>query len=657
MEKIRVEYLLPNITSERKLKWLENAKLIRKARDCEIVNWNFSEYLYRLHRENYKFTTGSFNKDITDEVNQRDYENWKVGNYFNIYQLNENSIIWDKTVIDALGHYLINSPLALPQFLLENVVDIIGLFLGQRILYSSVGLDSQFRKGPYQLISASKISKEEYAQMNIEAKYRFTLFANVIKQLLDAEINLEEFIFVNVRAAQTYQELGMMSLWNKKIKMSDYTRLDGISFSKEEVTNYFSFTTLTEFLDAIESLTETEYYIDFNEESMMLDPEKIKEFPKYPISDISYFGEENLISVKTVCETLKEQLNKVKKESEEKVLKRKLSTLRSKVAKSEKTIDYSAVQLEMDMLFEEITTSAILNKEIYLRELKNMLKQLGIQQTLDGQKELEINQKERTAQKGIEEQVQELNHRMNTLENRVNNLEKSLFEYIEHGGENPLKGEVSLSKEEIIKLISEYHPTTKRANMRKKRLLTSLKIATLGTMIGGMLFLNTSSSTPIPVVEEQIFPQQEENQQEIPSTVVPEKEEEIEKELLVTIPESVTVINNNLKPVEEIVLEVIRGKWGNEPDRSLKLTQAGYDYIIIQGFVNQVLIDNIPITELRTIGEIAVEVMQGKWGEGEEQKRRLEKVGFDSLLIESFIKETEPENFDVIRSKQYTKVS
>lgn len=43
------------------------------------------------------------------------------------------------------------------------------------------------------------------------------------------------------------------------------------------------------------------------------------------------------------------------------------------------------------------------------------------------------------------------------------------------------------------------------------------------------------------------------------------------------------------KPAEEIAMEVIDGKWGCGNDRRQKLTNAGYDYEQIQKIVNQIL--------------------------------------------------------------------
>lgn len=44
-----------------------------------------------------------------------------------------------------------------------------------------------------------------------------------------------------------------------------------------------------------------------------------------------------------------------------------------------------------------------------------------------------------------------------------------------------------------------------------------------------------------------------------------------------------------LKSVDEIAREVIAGKWGNGADRKARLTQAGYDYSAVQARVNQLL--------------------------------------------------------------------
>ena len=43
------------------------------------------------------------------------------------------------------------------------------------------------------------------------------------------------------------------------------------------------------------------------------------------------------------------------------------------------------------------------------------------------------------------------------------------------------------------------------------------------------------------------------------------------------------------KSNEEIANEVINGNWGNGEERKRRLTEAGYDYATVQGIVNQKL--------------------------------------------------------------------
>ena len=43
------------------------------------------------------------------------------------------------------------------------------------------------------------------------------------------------------------------------------------------------------------------------------------------------------------------------------------------------------------------------------------------------------------------------------------------------------------------------------------------------------------------------------------------------------------------KTIDELAREVISGKWGNGEERKRRLTNAGYDYYVIQRRVNQLL--------------------------------------------------------------------
>ena len=48
----------------------------------------------------------------------------------------------------------------------------------------------------------------------------------------------------------------------------------------------------------------------------------------------------------------------------------------------------------------------------------------------------------------------------------------------------------------------------------------------------------------------------------------------------------------------EIAKEVIDGKWGAGKERELRIKNAGYDYNIIQGYVNRMIKTGLPIKEI-----------------------------------------------------------
>jgi GH25 family lysozyme M1 (1,4-beta-N-acetylmuramidase) len=63
-----------------------------------------------------------------------------------------------------------------------------------------------------------------------------------------------------------------------------------------------------------------------------------------------------------------------------------------------------------------------------------------------------------------------------------------------------------------------------------------------------------------------------------------------------------------LKTIEEIAQEVLEGKWGNGDARKQKLIAAGYDYNKVQKKVNELLSK----PKKKSVTEIAKEVIAGK---------------------------------------------
>lgn len=79
------------------------------------------------------------------------------------------------------------------------------------------------------------------------------------------------------------------------------------------------------------------------------------------------------------------------------------------------------------------------------------------------------------------------------------------------------------------------------------------------------------------------------------------------------------------KSNEEIANEVIQGKWGNNPERKQRLTDAGYDYNAIQEIVNNKMASNTPASnssndELLTLVK---KTIRGDFGNGADRRKAL----------------------------------
>lgn len=87
-----------------------------------------------------------------------------------------------------------------------------------------------------------------------------------------------------------------------------------------------------------------------------------------------------------------------------------------------------------------------------------------------------------------------------------------------------------------------------------------------------------------------------------------------------------------VKSVEVIAQEVLDGKWGNGTDRRKKLTDAGYNYAEVQAKVNQLFAKKNTTT--KSIDTLAKEVLAGKWGNGADRKKRLTAAGYNYAQIQ-----------------------
>lgn len=94
------------------------------------------------------------------------------------------------------------------------------------------------------------------------------------------------------------------------------------------------------------------------------------------------------------------------------------------------------------------------------------------------------------------------------------------------------------------------------------------------------------------------------------------------------------------KSVEKVAKEVLEGKWGNGQERKNKLTAAGYNYSEVQKLVNKLASgEAVAKPTKKSITEIAKEVINGDWGNGQERKEKLVAAGYDYSAVQKKVNE------------------
>lgn len=113
--------------------------------------------------------------------------------------------------------------------------------------------------------------------------------------------------------------------------------------------------------------------------------------------------------------------------------------------------------------------------------------------------------------------------------------------------------------------------------------------------------------------------------------------DDLAKKILTCFDIKPVTIKPVLKPLPEVVQEVLKGKWGNGVERKKKLTQAGYDYNEVQAEVNRIVKGETSAPKKKSNEEIAKEVIAGKWGNGSARKQKLTAAGYDYSAIQSIV--------------------
>ena len=93
------------------------------------------------------------------------------------------------------------------------------------------------------------------------------------------------------------------------------------------------------------------------------------------------------------------------------------------------------------------------------------------------------------------------------------------------------------------------------------------------------------------------------------------------------------------KSVDEIAQEVLQGVWGNGQERFDNLTNAGYDAQAVQDRVNNILNGGQGYDDYTNLDDVANEVIQGLWGNGQERFDNLTNAGYDAQAVQDRVNE------------------
>lgn len=92
-----------------------------------------------------------------------------------------------------------------------------------------------------------------------------------------------------------------------------------------------------------------------------------------------------------------------------------------------------------------------------------------------------------------------------------------------------------------------------------------------------------------------------------------------------------------LKSVDEIAQEVIKGLWSTGNVRKSKLEAAGYNYNEVQKRVNELLSPKKTTPKKDSLEKVAKDVIAGKYGNGNDRIKRLEAAGYNYKEVQALV--------------------
>jgi hypothetical protein len=89
------------------------------------------------------------------------------------------------------------------------------------------------------------------------------------------------------------------------------------------------------------------------------------------------------------------------------------------------------------------------------------------------------------------------------------------------------------------------------------------------------------------------------------------------------------------KTISDLASEVLAGRWGNGEVRKRNLANAGHDWRAVQIEVNRRLGAGAPSANRPNMYELATQVIEGLWGNGEVRRQRLTGAGYNYELVQA----------------------
>ena len=105
---------------------------------------------------------------------------------------------------------------------------------------------------------------------------------------------------------------------------------------------------------------------------------------------------------------------------------------------------------------------------------------------------------------------------------------------------------------------------------------------------------------------------------------------ELEKKVEKMADEDLGVVAGGASANYWAAVDVMNGKYGNGDERRRRLTAAGYNYDSVQYLVNAMC---------KGYDKVARDVIDGRYGNGEARVRALRAAGYDAAMVQTLVNE------------------